>query len=92
MDIFEYLPQLIIAYDGNDEFANLIHVKKADRDKEYYCPCCGRVVKPRALDSNKEQSHYYHYEGKCTKESQLDFFCKNWLFEKGIGAPIGRAD
>lgn len=83
MEIFEYLPQLIIAYDGNDEFANLIHVKKADRDKNYFCPCCGGTVKPRALDSNKEQSHYYHKTGKCTKESQLHFFCKNWLFEKG---------
>lgn len=83
MDIFEYLPQLIVAYDGNDEFANLIHVKKANGDNDYYCPCCGGIVKPRALDSNKEQSHYYHKTGKCTKESQLHFFCKNWLFEAG---------
>lgn len=28
MDIFEYLPQLIVAYDSDDKFANLIHVKK----------------------------------------------------------------
>ena len=83
MDIFEYLPQLIVAYDGNDEFANLIHVKKANGDNDYYCPCCGGIVKPRALDSNKEQSHYYHKTGKCTKESQLHFFCKNWLFKEG---------
>lgn len=83
MDIFEYLPQLIIAYDGDDKFANLIHVKKADKNKDYYCPCCGGIVKPRALDSNKEQSHYYHKTGKCTKESQLHFFCKHWLFESG---------
>lgn len=83
MDIFEYLPQLIVAYDGDDEFANLIHVKKADKEKDYLCPCCGGIVKPRALDSTKEQSHYYHKTGKCTKESQLHFFCKNWLFEEG---------
>ncbi len=83
MDIFEYLPQLIVAYDGNDKFANLIHVQKSDKAKTYYCPCCGGTVRPRALDSNKEQSHYYHITGKCTKESQLHFFCKNWLFEKG---------
>lgn len=89
MDIFEYLPQLIVAYDGDDEFANLIHVKKADRDKDYFCPCCGGTVKPRALDSNKEQSHYYHKTGKCTKESQLHFFCKNWLFETGSKFYIG---
>ena len=83
MNIFEYLPQLIVAYDGNDEFANLIHVKKANKDNNYFCPCCGGNVKPRALDSTKEQSHYYHVTGKCTKESQLHFFCKNWLFDEG---------
>ena len=82
MDVFEYLPQLIVAYDGNNEFANLIHVKKANRNVDYFCPCCGGTVKPRALESSKEQSHYYHITGKCTKESQLHFFCKNWLFEK----------
>lgn len=83
MDIFEYLPQLLIAYDSNDKFADLIHVKKADKNNDYYCPCCGGTVKPRALESTKEQSHYYHITGKCTKESQLHFFCKNWLFEAG---------
>lgn len=83
MDIFEYLPQLIVAYDGNDEFANLIHVKKSNKDNDYFCPCCGGIVRPRALDSTKEQSHYYHVTGKCTKENQLHFFCKNWLFEEG---------
>lgn len=89
MDIFEYLPQLIVAYDSNDEFANLIHVKKAKHDEEYYCPCCGGIVKPRALDSTKEQSHYYHVTEKCKKERQLHFFCKNWLFEKGSKFYIG---
>jgi hypothetical protein len=85
MEIFEYLPQLIIAYDGksDDKFANLIHISKADKDKDYYCPCCGGAVRPRALNSTKEQSHYYHLSGLCTKESQLHFFCKNWLFDVG---------
>ena len=89
MEVFEYLPQLIVAYDGNDEFANLIHVQKANKDLDYFCPCCGGTVKPRALDSTKEQSHYYHVTGKCTKESQLHFFCKNWLFEKGSKFYLG---
>lgn len=83
MDIFEYFPQLIVAYDGNDEFANLIHVKKSNNENNYYCPCCGGMVKPRALNSAKEQSHYYHITGTCTKESQLHYFLKNWLFKKG---------
>lgn len=82
MDIFEYLPQLIVAYDDKDKFANLIHVKKAKQDEDYYCPCCGGIVRSRALNSMKKQSHYYHITGKCTKESQLHFFYKNWLFKR----------
>ena len=89
MDIFEYLPQLIVAYDGNDKFANLIHVKKADKDKDYFCPCCGGNVKSRTLESTKEQSHYFHVTGKCTRESQLHFFCKNWLFDAGSKFYLG---
>lgn len=83
MDIFKYLPQLVIAYDGTGEFANLIHVKKADKNKDYFCPCCGVAVRPRALNSNKEQPHYYHKTEKCSKESQIHFFYKNWLFGTG---------
>ena len=83
MNNFEYMPQLMIAYDGKDKFSNLIHVSKANSQQEYYCPCCGGIVLPRAKNSKKEQSHYYHKTGQCTKESQLHFFCKNWLFEKG---------
>lgn len=85
MEKFEYLPQLIVAYDGdiNDETANLIHISKAVQDNNYYCPCCGGEVNPRALDSKKVQSHYYHLTGECTRESQVHWFCKNWLFEKG---------
>lgn len=83
MDVFKYLPQLVVAYDGNDGSANLVHVKKADKNKDYFCPCCGVAVKPRALDSNKEQPHYYHKTEKCTRESQIHFFYKNWLFRTG---------
>lgn len=83
MNIFEYLPKLIVAYDGNDEFSNLIHIKTATRDTIYYCPCCGGIVKPQSLISTKEQPFFHHITGKCAKESQHLFFCKNWLFEKG---------
>lgn len=83
MNTYEYLPQLIVAYDNDNEFANLIHVKSADKNINYRCPVCGGIVKPRAINSNKEQSHYFHKTGKCTKEKQLEFFCKNWLFKEG---------
>lgn len=68
MNVFEYLPQLIVAYDSNDEFANLIHIKRAKQDEEYYCPCCGGIVKPRALDSTKEQSHYFMLQENVQKK------------------------
>ena len=83
MSTFEYLPQLMVAYDGNDKFSNLIHVKKAAKNTHYYCPCCKGIVKQRVSDNRKEQPHYYHITGKCTKENQFHFFCKHWLFEKG---------
>ena len=83
MSTFEYLPQLMVAYDGNDKFSNLIHVKKAAKNTHYYCPCCKGIVKQRVSDNLKEQPHYYHITGKCTKENQFHFFCKHWLFEKG---------
>lgn len=89
MDIFEYLPQLIVAYDGNDEFASLIHVKKAENGKDYYCPCCQQIVRPRAKDSVKEQAHYYHLNGMCPQKSQVHFFYKNWLFNVGSKFYLG---
>ena len=81
------MPQLIVAYDGLDQFANLIHITKAQKAKDYYCPCCGGVVRYRGGD--QVQPHYYHLTSECSGESQLHFFCKNWLFEKGSAFYIG---
>ena len=83
MEQFEYLPQLIVAKDGIDEFANLIHISKSKSNETYYCPCCNGIVNRRALSSEKVQSHYYHLTGKCTKQEQINWFCKNWLFAEG---------
>lgn len=89
MDVFEYLPQLIVAYDSNDEFANLIHVKKSDEAKDYFCPCCGGVVKTQILKSGKEKSHFYHITEKCKKDSQLHFFINQWMFKEGNEFCVG---
>ena len=75
MELFEYLPQLMIAYDGQDEFANLIHVKKAKQDTNYYCPCCGGIVKPRALNSTKEH---------VLKKVNYTFFVRIGYLKKGV--------
>lgn len=81
MSNYDYVPILIVAIDND---GNYIHIRKADSNKEYYCPCCGAVVKARAIKSNKVQPHFYHCEGSnCNEETIAHWIYKNWLFEKG---------
>lgn len=81
MSNYDYVPILIVAIDND---SNYIHIRKADSNKEYYCPCCGAIVKARAIKSNKVQPHFYHYEGSnCNNETIVHWIYKNWLFEKG---------
>lgn len=81
-----------MAYNGdvNDDYRSLIHVSKADPKQDYYCPCCGNKVRARALDSTKVQSHYYHFDEGCSRESQLHYICKSWLFAPGSKFKIGK--
>lgn len=38
--------------------------------KDYYCPCCGSIVKARAMTSHKIQPHFYHNGGgSCSQEN-----------------------
>lgn len=82
----EYIPSLIVAKDINGLY---IPVGNADKHNEYYCPVCNNIVKPRALNSKKEQPHYYHVDNECSKESQLHWLYKNWLLTKGTEIIIG---
>ena len=82
MDL-QYQPQLIVGYDSQNATADLIHVSKAQAGKDYYCPCCGNVIRPRALDSEYKQPHYYHLDSNCSRESQIHWMYKYYLFEEG---------
>ncbi len=81
--MFEYLPQLLVAYDTNDTYANLVHVKHAVNGTPYFCPCCGGIVKPYKSADKKIPIYYYHTAKNCGKEKQLHFYCKNWLWKPG---------
>lgn len=84
-DLYKDLPQLIVALDSLEDDANYIHIKDAKENTTYYCPCCKRIVKPRAYKegiSYQVQSHYYHEDGGCNEESFVHYICKMWLFEK----------
>lgn len=61
MDRYEYLPQSIVAYDkpGYDNTANLIHAASAEKSKDYYCPCCGKVLRVSCLDSKHKQTYFF---------------------------------
>ena len=76
----ERIPILVVAKDNNGKY---ISVLNSDNTKEYFCPICNGIVKPRALNSKKEQPHYYHVDESCSNESQLHWMFKNWLFDKG---------
>lgn len=85
MEKFKYLPQSIVAYDkkGFDKTANLIHAATAIQSKDYYCPCCGNVLRVSCLNSEYKQEYFFHKDGECSKEARLRWFCENWLLNKG---------
>jgi hypothetical protein len=85
-DMYKDLPQLIVALDSLGEDANYIHIKDANENTVYYCPCCRGIIKPRAYKDDREyqvQAHYYHETGGCNDETFVHFICKTWLFESG---------
>lgn len=70
-----------------DEKKNYIYIKDAYRDRDYYCPCCGKMVNTIAIGKDKEYQmtpHYRHYPNQsCTGESLAHWVYKMWLFDKG---------
>ena len=69
-----------------DEKKNYIYIKDAYRDRDYYCPCCGKKVNTIAIDEDKEYlmpPHYRHYPHQsCSGESLAHWVYKMWLFDK----------
>lgn len=85
-DKFKDMPQLAVGLDSLDDSANYIFILDAQDGKDYYCPCCKGLIKPRAYkkDINYQvQPHFYHVNGGCSEETYIHYICKTWLFEKG---------
>jgi len=79
--INDYVPMLIVSINKDGEY---IHIRKANNEDEYKCPCCGAKIKARAMESDKVQPHFYHSEGsECNKENIAHWIYKNWLFNSG---------
>lgn len=45
-----------------DDFGNYIFIEDAIQGKDYYCPCCGGIVRCRAMESEKVREHFYHLD------------------------------
>jgi hypothetical protein len=89
--IYKELPQLVVALDSMNDDSNYIHIKDAKENMIYYCPCCKRIIKPRAYKEDKDyqvQPHFYHETSGCTEEAFVHFICKTWLFEHGCNFMI----
>ncbi len=65
---------------GNDVF-----IEDAVVGQDYYCPCCGGIVKCRARNSDKVREHFYHTDKtNCDGgESSLHKYWKYHLFNVG---------
>ena len=74
---------MIVALDID---GNYIHIRDVKENTDYYCPCCGGIVKPRAFKKDKDylmQPHFYHVSGGCSEETRIHWLYKNWLFKNG---------
>lgn len=81
-----------MALDSKNNGANYVHIRDVKDDKEYFCPCCSSIVKPRAYKDDKEyqvQPHFYHINGECDAESRVHWLYKNWLFKSGSQFYVG---
>lgn len=79
------------AYDENGCF---IDIDEADYQKDYVCPSCGNIVKPRAKDSDIVTSHFYHLnKGQCNGEAAIHKYWKEnyiQINQKIVLPKIGR--
>ena len=77
---------------AKDEYENIIlinEINESNKDKEFTCPICGGIVKPRAITSDKVSSHFYHVNASdCSTESMLHWWYKNKYIISGDNVKI----
>lgn len=77
----------VALFYAKDEFENYIlinEINEANKDKEYVCPICGGVVRPRCLESTSTSMHFYHLNANtCNNETAMHFWYKNKFIDNG---------
>ena len=72
---------------ARDEFENYVlidEINDINKDKDFVCPVCGGVVKPRCLNSKLISKHFYHVNASdCSNESIMHFWYKNEFIVNG---------
>ena len=72
--------KLWYALNSNEKVVRIADAKKGE---EYFCPCCGAEVLPRALNSEKIRPHFYHKKGESCSEEEIHKWVKKDLFKVG---------
>lgn len=75
-----YLIKLWYALNSNEK---VVKIEDAKKGEEYFCPCCGAEVFPRALNSEKIRPHFYHKKGESCTEAEIHKWIKKDLFKVG---------
>ena len=72
---------------AKDDYHNTILIKEVNdknRNNEYYCPMCGGILIPCALDSSSVSSYFKHKSLQdCSNESMLHWWFKNEYIQIG---------
>lgn len=88
-----YEPELMFAYDSQNEYADLKNVYNVTGDDVCYCPIClGRVKLWNGQDPNRtylKQRCFHHIDGMCSQESRIHFAYKTWLLEENSKFKVG---
>lgn len=75
-----------------DDSGNDVFIEDAVVGQNYYCPCCGGIVRCRAKNSGKVREHFYHIDKtNCDGgEALLHKYWKHHLFDIGetINLPL----
>lgn len=69
-----------------DNKSGYVEIENADKDKTYYCPCCGGIVYPKATDSKYIIAHFCHKQKTCSGES-ITHFLQKWKYTKKHSIP-----
>ncbi len=81
--------KLWYALNSNEK---VVRIEDAKKGEEYFCPCCGAEVLPRALNSEKIRPHFYHKKGESCTEAEVHKWIKKDLFKVGQNIKVNTCE